>query len=268
MFGVKQVYGLETESPKEFCDLLRNLPEHVGYKPDVVVLVGGDGTFHHGINELKNTCLAFLPLGSGNFLKFTFGLKNSPIENAKLIMQSKINSIDIVKAEFNNTSILSTYCSIGVEADAINISEKLRKNKVPSLVSYGWAAPITSTQVKILTAKMEYNKTKETLKFISLAIHKSPYVLKMGTNINPNAKLDDGLLHLTMFEDVPSLLMGYVEGTINVNTTGKMWTAGKLKVRFPKKVQIQAEGNYIGEAKEFEFKVLPKKIKVKHEFPK
>ncbi|MBS1267173.1 MAG: lipid kinase YegS [Candidatus Woesearchaeota archaeon] len=260
-FNSNKVHGLKTKSSQEFCSLLQNLELQ---EEDVVVLLGGDGTFHHGLNEVKGGTIAFLPLGTSNFLKHTFGLGNSVVKNAKRILKSPINQMDVVKIEFNNQSVLCTYASIGVEANTMKVSEKLRDKKVPSAVSYGFAVPVSGTKTKKMSALIEYNGVKKNVSFVSFAVQKRPFILPIGTKINPNAKLDDGLLHITMFENIPNLVKGYVNDKTKKDQETRFWTTKKLKIRFRKKLKLQADGNCVGEADQFTFTVLPKKISVKH----
>ena len=67
---------------------------------DLIISIGGDGTFNdiiRGIyNEEQKALLSHIPMGTVNDLGRTFNLNNNPIESLKRILNGKVTNIDVL----------------------------------------------------------------------------------------------------------------------------------------------------------------------------
>lgn len=68
---------------------------------DLVITIGGDGTFNEAVNgnlarpEKKRLLMSHIPLGTTNDIGAIFGYGNDPIENLKLLLDGEARNLDI-----------------------------------------------------------------------------------------------------------------------------------------------------------------------------
>ena len=99
-------------------------------KTDLVISLGGDGTFNEIINgNLKRTnklLLSHIPLGTTNDLGAIFGMTKSPVNNLKLILSGEVRTIDI--CHINDRPFIYV-AALGKFVDvAYDTPRKLKKN--------------------------------------------------------------------------------------------------------------------------------------------
>ncbi len=162
-------------------------------KYTTVVAVGGDGTVNEVAKNLVNTgiALGIIPRGSGNGLSRSLGIPQKAIEALKRIETGTIKTIDngIINGNFFS-------CAAGIGFDA-HIGKLFASSKTRGLMSY---IQISIKELLFYRAK-EYtieinNETLKIKAFLIAFANAGQY----GNDfyVAPEAKLDDGLLHLVI----------------------------------------------------------------------
>jgi diacylglycerol kinase family enzyme len=81
----------------------------------------------------------------------------------------------------------------------------------------------------------------------------------------PRARFDDGLLHIL---SIKSGLLGCTVGVVTSLTTGnrvgKYRTGREMAVKLERPVMLQVDGNMGWESDVFNFRVLPKALRIKY----
>jgi YegS/Rv2252/BmrU family lipid kinase len=174
-------------------------------KYSVVVAVGGDGTVNAVAKNLVNTgiTMGIIPRGSGNGLARTLGIPMKTVDAIKRIETGSIRTID--NGIINGKAF---FCAAGLGFDA-HVAGLFAGNKTRGLLSY----------IQIILNQFFTYKSKEyaiemdgnTLKikaFLIAFANAGQY----GNDfyIAPEAKMDDGLLHLVILKPINPLSVCYL----------------------------------------------------------
>ena len=87
-----------------------------------LVVAGGDGSLHGVVaalsrrNELKQTVLGLIPVGTGNDFARGAGIPLDPEEAARLVLNGRIGPIDLVMDEAGNIVVNNVRVGLGAEA--------------------------------------------------------------------------------------------------------------------------------------------------------
>lgn len=169
-------------------------------KYDMVVAVGGDGTVNKVALNLINTdiVLGIIPRGSGNGLARTLGIPQNTVQAIKKLENGSIRTID--NGIINGKAF---FCTAGIGFDA-HIGGLFASNKKRGLYSY----------IKItLKEFLSYRPKEYTISFNGQTLIIKAFLVtfanagQYGNNfyIAPQAKTDDGLLHLVILKPVSML---------------------------------------------------------------
>ncbi len=183
-----------TEEPEELDEVLDDL----GCR--TLVVAGGDGSLHlvaqrlwdRGI--LEETLLGLVPLGTGNDLARGLGLPLEPQEAARVLLDGKPRSLDLLVDEEGSIAVNAVHAGLGAEA-AVR-SEDLKGSLGPlaypigaaiaGVRAGGWDLEVTLDGQRLLPAD-----PGEGVLMVGVANGPS---IGGGTLLIPEAALDDGLL--------------------------------------------------------------------------
>ncbi|MDE5887352.1 MAG: diacylglycerol kinase family lipid kinase [Muribaculaceae bacterium] len=199
-------------------DASRFASEAAGDGFDIVISAGGDGTVNEIAGALSHTqtALGILPLGSGNGLARSLCIPQDVGEALKIITEGHVLTADRGLANGN-----PFYCTFGIGFDAA-VSEKFAqtkrrgrmtyiKNVVREFINYQSQPYALSIGGKVLTENA-----------FLIAVCNAP---QYGNNayIAPQAKLDDGLLDITVVHSgspFSTMMVGVdlLAGSIDKNT--------------------------------------------------
>ena len=188
---------LEWKSPDDFNEIENQLQEN---NYDVVVACGGDGTVNRVAKTILNTerSLGIIPLGSGNGLARSLNIPILPEKAIEILLSGKQKRIDT--ASINGHSF---FCTAGVGFDA-HVGELFASSTTRGFWSY---ARISASEL-LRYSPLQYiidvdGKTMETEAFLITACNAGQW----GNNIyiSPEAKMNDGLLHLSVVKPFPIL---------------------------------------------------------------
>ncbi|BCP63110.1 diacylglycerol kinase [Streptococcus parasuis] len=251
---------------KKAGDATRYAKEAAQEKFDSVFVMGGDGTVNEGISGLANQSyrphFGFFPLGTVNDLARALGI---PLDPATAIAQfdpSRKRWLDVGQV---NDQYFMNVAAIGAIPQGINDvapEEKTRFGKLAYFIN----------GVKELVNNQSYQFEVE-VNNVSKIITSSTLIIGLTNSIGgfetllPNAKVDDGLLHLIYLKDshfldtvsaIPQLIKGVTEETTSLGY--ETFTEGKISV-INGDLQINIDGDE-GDYLPIHVKVLPSHISI------
>ncbi|MBD3304462.1 hypothetical protein GF343_04920 [Candidatus Woesearchaeota archaeon] len=242
--------GLETKSAKEF----RACAAKLAKKVDVLIVAGGDGSFYEAVNSIdSDVALAYLPLGTGNALKYALGLHGSELNIIKQIKNGKEHRHDLIS--YKNRK--AVFASIGLDGEIL-------QKKSYGLCSYalrlfehfvrGFSR--TSAEICIDDEKITMQDT------ISLIVTKIPYY-GFGLKVVPKASLNDGKLHFLAVNDNFSFWCGLTASLFWKNTLGKYCSGKNIHIKTKNPCHAHLNGIPLQEkSTEFRFTIKENAIRM------
>ena len=256
-----EIHGLETVTADDFGQCARELAG----KCDVLVAAGGDGTLSDVINAIntEQKTIAYLPLGTGNSVGYALGLKGNLSHMAVRIREGRIREYDLIDCDEKRRSFMS---SVGLEGTILGLRDQYLTRGATGFKVYIRAAlRAYFREYKRCLAEFTVDGLTFTVEnLLTLLVFKQPYY-GYGMRIVPRARFDDGLLHVL---SINSRLFGSVLGALTSltigNRVGQYRTGRELAVKLERPVMLQVDGNMGWEADVFNFRVLPKALKIKY----
>lgn len=229
---------------------------------EVVVAVGGDGTVNEVARGLLHTetALAILPKGSGNglarHLKLPLGLEAA----IRVLNQGHITTIDT-----GNINGHPFFTTAGIGFDAY-ISSVFAGNTKRGLQTYVELVMKEVRNYKHLPVKASINgNTMDTDCFVMAFANAAQY----GNNayIAPMADIQDGLLDVCLVRKidlVKALHLSYCMLTKQLANadSAEYFKTDHISVQTEEAMMYHADGEFLGESKTFEVKMLPLSLKV------
>ncbi|MBI5418023.1 NAD(+)/NADH kinase [Candidatus Poribacteria bacterium] len=256
------IAGLDTNSRIEFCDCIKDLENKV----DIIIGCGGDGTIYDIINSInEQTIISYLPLGTGNALKYTLQLPHSITKTAAQIKNGKIHLVDLILCSNDKKAL---FASVGIEGKILKLREKYLLPKgganIKGLIPYIRAAKdAIFKEYERHNIKMNIDgKIIEIENVLSLIITKIPYY-GFGLNVVPEAILDDECIHLRCINsNTLNICYGILTSFLYKNKIGKYMKAKKINIQSDKELILQIHGDLGKENKNFNFEILPNKLRI------
>jgi diacylglycerol kinase family enzyme len=256
-----EIHGLETVTADDFGQCARELAG----KCDVLVAAGGDGTLSDVINSINTarTTIAYLPLGSGNSVGYALGLKGSLSHMAMRIREGRIREYDLIDCDEKRRSFMS---SVGLEGTILRLRDQYLVRGATGFKVYLRAVlRAYFKEYKRLLAEITVDGITFIVKdLLTMMVFKQPYY-GYGMRMIPRARFDDGLLHILC---IRSGLFGSIFGAVTSftigNRVGQYLTGRQLAVKLERPVVLQVDGNIGWESDVFNFRVLPKALKIKY----
>ena len=229
------------------------------------LLRGGDGTLSDVINSINTarTTIAYLPLGSGNSVGYALGLKGSLSHMAMRIKEGRIREYDLIDCDEKRRSFMS---SVGLEGTILRLRDQYLVRGATGFKVYLRAVlRAYFKEYKRLLAEITVDGITFIVKdLLTMMVFKQPYY-GYGMRIIPRARFDDGLLHILC---IRSGLFGSIFGAVTSftigNRVGQYLTGRQLAVKLERPVVLQVDGNIGWESDVFNFRVLPKALKIKY----
>ena len=193
-----------TDAAKAFIEKYKN------YKKTIIV-GGGDGSLNEICNvvyenDLENTSLGLIPMGTGNDFSKNFSYKNFKVES---LLNLKEKKIDLIKV---NDKVGINVLSLGFDTVVLEKAYEYLDKK-PSLGKKAYffgvikALKYLSYQNLSLTLyDKNYKEIKLEDEFLLSAICNGGYY-GSGFNPAPSAKIDDGILNLVYAKKLPNILL-------------------------------------------------------------
>ncbi len=229
---------------------------------DAVVAVGGDGTVNEVASKLvgTDTALAIIPTGSGNglarFMQIPLRL-NKAIQCLNYFSEKKIDTMKV-----------NQYCSVnvaGIGFDA-HISHNFEGRKLRGPLSY----------LQLITTEFAtYKSDSYTLNIDGKEFQRKAFLISFanssqyGNNIHiaPNAKIDDGLIDVSIIHDfpkinAPGMIISLLDKSINENENDEVVRAKRIVMEHPNEIRAHIDGEpvYLGNKAVIEIKPLSLKV--------
>ena len=244
---------------------------------DLVIAMGGDGTVHEVMNGLmqvpeeKRPILGVVPVGSGNDFAHGIGASNKSTEALTRAINGEPSTVDLGlmtdgegrQEYFDNT--------LGIGFGAI---VTIRSHRLPIL--RGFLMYLTAVLQTILIdhnpiqMQIETDGKKWEQSVIYLVLCNGPRE-GGGFLIAPEARIDDGILHFAMIQNVSRPMMFRIVPEVMKGTHGRfkevtMGTCKKFSLTANRPLYIHADGEiYSGpgsDLRKVSFEILPNALKV------
>ncbi len=249
-----------TEHIHHGTDLARNAAEK-GF--DCVIAVGGDGSVNDVVQGLKDTDtrMGIIPCGSGNGLARTLKIPLQPSLAVRVLNQQHEQSIDSIVV--NDSHIVVNVAGVGFDA---YIARLMKAAKTRGLAAY------TNLIVREYT---RYKNSDYTLTIDGKTYLRNAWFIAVANSrqfgfnlaVAPKAKLDDGLIDISIIDKVP---LDHVAITaplafmnhLDLSQHVEMFKAKELLIEgnLDKWVNIDGEGENIG--KSIHFVNHPNSVKI------
>lgn len=247
----------------EYGGHARELAAHaVAQDYDAVVVAGGDGTVNEVASALANTSLplGIIPLGSGNglahHLKLPFNL-NRALQSISRLQTRSIDTY-MVNGKFG--------CNLaGVGFDA-HVAEKFAKVKRRGFWSYFKIVVREYPVYKPIQYQFTLQGNTFTRKALLVSFANSDQ-FGNGVAIAPEAKIDDGLLHVCILSKVPWVeapVLGQVMMLRLINRTHYVdyIKTSEIILEQPASLPYHIDGDPAGFSRELHVKVNPLSLNV------
>ncbi|MBN1124539.1 MAG: hypothetical protein JXA82_05990 [Sedimentisphaerales bacterium] len=252
-----RILGLDTSSKLQLCDAARELAA----QSSILIIAGGDGTFSHILNSLgTEPTYALLPIGSANALAQTLGMPRNPLQAIQRIQEGQVRKIDLIRCDGRRLGVLT---AVGIEADILRRRDRLLAKGLRGATPYFIATAQSIWQYKrtdmILTLD---DQVQHIPRAVSVIVAKIPSY-GFGLNLIPQARMDDGLLHiLTGNIGKLHLTWAIFKSLFVPNHTGLYLRGQKLIIETAQPRWLQTEGELYQEGTRFELEVLPGALKI------
>ncbi|WML34565.1 diacylglycerol kinase family lipid kinase [Clostridium sp. OS1-26] len=273
--ALKLIPEIEEEFKNTNEEFLIEITEKVGHATEIVrkyvskenyrvYAVGGDGTLNEVLNGMINSesCLGFIPSGSGNdFIRSVYKGK-LPRNIIKDTVNGKIKPIDLAKVDdryFINIS------SIGIDAEVANNARNIKKRPfISGKIAYILSAIITILMYKYREIQLIIDNKEIKIKNTLLALANGRYY-GGGMKVAPDADLQDGLLDICaidklsrakMFILFPKLIKGEHHQIEEVT----FYKGKKVIVNSEEEVTLNIDGEIV-KRKNVTFEIVPGGVK-------
>lgn len=197
---------LETQEKGDATRLARQAAQA---DSDVVIAVGGDGTINEVVNGLagSDTALAIIPAGTANVYAADIGV---PIWNplrpnavrlaAEIIHTGRREKIDLGRIELENGEqrYFFMWCGVGLDAA---ISKEIHADDTRRLGMAAWVIAGVMVALNYMgTRGSVWVDNQDGRKRVLWAVISNGQLYGRLWRIAPDAKMNDGLLDLTVFE--------------------------------------------------------------------
>ncbi len=194
-------------SPQSSSELHAAIQQAVIDKIDVVISVGGDGTFHTLIQELADKPIRFLvlPAGTANDLARELGLNRRLHRSLEAVRRDEWKSIDLITV---NGRYMASNGGIGLVSDVANHINELRdrfpvfKNMMAGLKHqvYGLMVgfELLAHKQEKMRLRIQSDGFDQVLDTPLLMVNNQP-VIAGNFHIAPETKNADGTFNVTIF---------------------------------------------------------------------
>ena len=255
--------------PRDSADLEQRASAGVS-QHDAILVMGGDGTFQHVVRATLGSPALFgiLPVGGGNDVAAALGIPKDPIAAAAVFLSGMPRPMDVLRARFSNGSsaIYLGGGGVGLDAAAARLASG-RFSRWPGAARYfasalwalkGYVAP--AAEVELDGARISAGEP------LLLAVVTNTPTYGAGVRIAPEAAINDGLLDVTLVDDL-SLLRVLEAFPVLLRTGDLRWPevnrfrGRRAILRTERPMPFHGDGEALGETP-VEIDVLPRAIQV------
>lgn len=230
------------------------------YKPNRIIVAGGDGTVKMVAEAMENedVILGILPAGSSNGLAVDLNLPQTLEENLDIAFHNNYIELDMIVINGKRSFHLS---DLGLNADLIKNYEKsdIRGKWGYILQAYTTIKDLEEPFTATITAN---NKTIECMARMIVIANSQKY--GTGIVINPNGAMNDGKFELIILKNLDLVVLGkIITGNMPINSDDvEIISTDKATITTDFPVSFQMDGEYCGVETLLDISILSKKMKV------
>ena len=234
---------------------------------DLIVAAGGDGTLNEVVNGLREeasaTVLGLVPLGTGNDFARTMNLPTAVDEAIDLLIAGHTRPIDLVRVTSDEVRYFVNVSTGGFSGLVDeNLTPEMKKTWGPLTYLRGAAAALPDLRAYRTTVSLD-NAESLTLNLYNIVIANGRY-LGSGTQIAPEASVDDGLLDIILIpEQTPAELAVLATRVALANHLSSdsivFRRAAKVTVKSQPGMRFNVDGELVGN-EPAQFEVLPRAL--------
>jgi len=234
---------------------------------DLIVAAGGDGTINAVVNGVGDSRipLGIIPLGTGNVLAHHLGIPVKNVEDAvRVLYGAKVASIDVARANGRRFTLMAGF---GFDAAVVGaVSPKVKD----VLGTMAYAPAVLGRLLKYAPTNFRLTLDDEsTLQVKAYAV----IVANCGTyaynfRIAPDARIDDGLLDVLVFEAEKGSTLHLIGQALDtlfqqrlLGTELIYLKAAKLTVESDPHAMVQIDGDLCGTTP-MDVEVIPGAVKL------
>jgi diacylglycerol kinase (ATP) len=237
----------------------------------VLLALGGDGTFQALVNGAygSNVMVGILPAGGGNDFAAALGLPGNPVSAAQIILKSKPRSVDLVRARTadGRTRLYAGGGGIGLDAEAARFASGPYRH-LPGRMRYIASALRALSKHTPLKVRLEFPgedlRPVEAVSLLASVLNTPTY--GGGVRLAPDARINDGLLHAVLIEDLGALsvlkLLPRLMGSGELRTSRvRRWGVRSVRISADRPCLFHGDGEILGPAP-VEIEVVPNAVRV------
>ncbi len=252
-----------TEAPNHATELTR---QALGSGADLVVGIGGDGTFNEVVNGYfeagrpvsADASLALCPLGTGGDFRRSAGIPPSTGDAVEAIVNQPARRVDacrIVLSTADGGTVERYFANVTSFGMGGSVSVSAKSNFLTSVngrAAFLWATTATLLRFRAKDVTLTLDDTREVrARFLQIALGNGAYQ-GGGMNVCPLAKLDSGCMEVTTIGDV-----GFLEFLLSLPLlySGRVYTSPKcthfrakrITADSPESVLAEVDGEAVGQ---------------------
>ena len=230
------------------------------FKPDRIIVAGGDGTIKLVVEALGNVNVVFgiLPAGSANGLATDLNLPKTIEENLTICFHNDYVEIDIVVINGKKSLHLS---DLGLNATLI-------KNYENNALHGKWGYALQAFNTLIdredpFNATIYANgQTFERLVQMIVVANSKKY--GTGVIINPNGSMNDGKFELVIIKNLDLLVFSkIITGNLPVNSEDiEIISTDQASIKTDRPIDFQIDGEYYGLETELNITISAQKMRI------
>ena len=248
---------------------------------DLIIAVGGDGTFNEIVNGYledgqpanPDSSLALCPLGTGGDFRRSAGIPTSPQEAVEAIASRPIRRIDACRVQLSAADGSSVdrhfvnVTSFGMGGEVSVAAKNCWLTSVNGRAAFLWATVLTFLRYRAKPVRLTLDgaSASSDVRVMQVAFGNGPYH-GGGMNICPLARLDSGSLDVTVIEEISLLnfllsLRLLYSGKIYTHPKSHHYRVKRAMASSPNRVLAEVDGEAVG-GLPFAVEVLPGAVSI------
>lgn len=186
-------------------------PQVEGHRPDSLVVMGGDGMMHLGLNAAAQTDvpLGLIPAGSGNDFCRGIGLPTKPIPAASVIVDGNVTRIDLTEvrgalAGGAERRFVGSIVSTGYDGRVNRRANSVRFGY--GTLAYAYAVLAETRHWEPLPYRISVDGQVRSIPAMVVAVGNAG-MIGGGMRVCPQADVTDGLLDVTIVHPVSRMTL-------------------------------------------------------------
>lgn len=259
-FATTNHFDLEVYETTGKSDLKQIQSLYDQYKPERIIVAGGDGTIKMVAEAMEDhdVVIGILPAGSANGLSVDLDLPQTIEENLKIAFLSHYIEMDMICINGKKSIHLS---DIGINADLVKNYEQSNLRGIWGYALQAYTTLVESAAPFVATITANKKTVEHTARIIVIA---NSQKYGTGVTINPNGAMNDGKFELVILKSLDILLLGkIITGNMPIDSDDVVIiSTDKATIKTDYPVNFQIDGEYCGAQTDLEIHILHKQMKI------